>query len=240
LHALTFVTKVFPQVTSKLTCSISFFCELIARKRNNRSRFQPNRHMILVIDNFDSFTYNLVQYLGICGAEVKVHRNNELSVDEIAAMDLSGILMSPGPCTPVQAGVCLPVTQFALEGKITVPLFGVCLGHQVLGHQSKSIVSRAEKVRHGKASPVRHDGKGIFTDVPSPFSAIRYHSLVIEPDSLHPDFEVSAWSNDDNEIMGIRHRELPIEGVQFHPESILTEHGLKLIQNFVDQTRKPH
>ncbi len=191
--------------------------------------------MILVIDNFDSFTYNLVQYLAQCGAEVTVRRNNEISVPEILELSPGGILLSPGPCTPNESGVCLDVLSAALAGELAMPIFGVCLGHQAIGLQSGGVVRRAAQVRHGKASLVAHDGTGVFAGLPSPFSAIRYHSLVIDPESLHPDFRVTARSLDDDEIMGIRHLSLPIEGVQFHPESILTEHGLELVGNFVRQ-----
>ncbi|MBL8049146.1 MAG: aminodeoxychorismate/anthranilate synthase component II [Chthonomonas sp.] len=191
--------------------------------------------MILVIDNFDSFTYNLVQYLGMAGAEVVVRRNNELSLDQIRAMRPAGIMLSPGPCTPNESGVCQDVASAMLAGDkdLAMPLFGVCLGHQVLGQVSGGTVARAERIMHGKTSQIEHDGAGLFAGVPSPFTAVRYHSLVIRAETLHPDFLISARSLDDGEIMGIRHRHLPIEGVQFHPESVLTEHGMDLVRNFL-------
>ena len=192
--------------------------------------------MILVIDNYDSFTYNLVQYLAQCGAEIVVKRNDEITMSELQHLQPSGIMLSPGPCTPNDSGVCLDVVTASLLGQITVPVFGVCLGHQAIGLQSGGVVRRADQIRHGKASMIEHDGTGVFAGIPSPFSAIRYHSLVIAPETLHPDFVVTARSLDDNEIMGIRHRTLPLEGVQFHPESVLTEHGLELVRNFVNQT----
>lgn len=191
--------------------------------------------MILVIDNFDSFTYNLVQYLGMAGADVVVRRNNEIDVAGVIRMAPEGIMLSPGPCTPNEAGICQDIARAALteDSSLSIPLFGVCLGHQVLGHVSGGTVERAERIMHGKTSQIEHDGKGLFLGVPSPFTAVRYHSLVIRSGTLHPDFEVSATSTDDNEIMAIRHRTRPIEGVQFHPESILTEHGMDLVRNFL-------
>ena len=195
--------------------------------------------MILVIDNYDSFTYNLVQYLAQCGAEVVVRRNDEITMSELQNMQPSGIMLSPGPCTPNDSVVCLEVVTASLHGQITVPVFGVCLGHQAIGLQSGGVVRRADQIRHGKASMIEHDGTGVFSGLPSPFSAIRYHSLVIAPETLHPEFVVTARSLDDHEIMGIRHRTLPLEGVQFHPESVLTEHGLELVRNFVNQTLPP-
>ena len=196
---------------------------------------------ILVIDNYDSFTYNLVQYLGQCGAEVEVRRNDEISVHEIEQIKPNGLMLSPGPCTPKESGVCLPILShylnsggFKTEGGETVPLFGVCLGHQSIAHVSGGEVKQARRIVHGKASPVSHDGQGLFTGMPNPFSAIRYHSLIVTADSVSRDFIVSATSDDDHEVMGIRHKTLPIEGVQFHPESILTEQGFKIVQNFVN------
>jgi anthranilate synthase/aminodeoxychorismate synthase-like glutamine amidotransferase len=195
---------------------------------------------VLVIDNYDSFTYNLVQYLGQCGAEVTVRRNDEISLGEIKAFQPDGIMLSPGPCTPKESGVCLDLLHAYLQeggfksssGK-TAPLFGVCLGHQAIAQVSGVPVVRAQKIMHGKASPVSHDGKGVFEGMPNPFSAIRYHSLIISADSPPPGFKVTATSDDDHEIMGIRHESLPIEGVQFHPESILTECGFRIVENFV-------
>lgn len=194
--------------------------------------------MIFVIDNFDSFTYNLVQYLQIAGAAVEVRRNNAVSLQEIQSMQPDGILLSPGPCTPNESGVCLDIIAAALGGELgRIPIFGVCLGHQAIAHQMGSVVDRAPRVRHGKSSPIRHDGKGVFRGIPNPFNAIRYHSLAIDPSTLKEEYEITATAEDDGVIMGIRHRSLPIEGVQFHPESVLTEFGQQLIQNFVDDTR---
>ncbi len=196
--------------------------------------------MIFVVDNYDSFTYNLVQYLGQCGAEVRVERNDKVKLDDILASSPRGILLSPGPRTPRESGVCLELLDQALqEGSPlqSIPIFGVCLGHQAMGHAGGGIVREAASARHGKTSMISHDGRGVFDGVPSPFLAVRYHSLVIDPALLPEGFEVTARSDDDGEIMGIRHRTLPIEGVQFHPESILTEHGLKIIENFVRTTK---
>lgn len=193
----------------------------------------------LLIDNYDSFTYNLVQYLGQAGAETRVVRNDALTAEEIRALRPDGIMLSPGPCTPRESGVCLDILGLALRGEpgFDVPLFGVCLGHQAIGEVTGATVRRAANLMHGKASPVEHDGKGVFEGMPNPFSAIRYHSLVIDRETLHPDFVVTATSLDDNEIMGVRHRELPIEGVQFHPESILTEQGFRIVENFARMAR---
>ncbi len=194
--------------------------------------------MILVIDNYDSFTYNLVQYLGECGAEVVVRRNDAVGIEEIESMRPSGILLSPGPCTPNESGVCLDVLGVALRGGLRdIPIFGVCLGCQAMGQKGGGIVRRAGRVMHGKASPVRHDGRGVFEGVGNPFSAIRYHSLVVDRNHVPVDFDVTATAEDDGEIMGLRHRTLPIEGVQFHPESVLTEDGFRIVQNFVAVTR---
>lgn len=195
--------------------------------------------MILVIDNFDSFTYNLAQYLGQLGAEPQVVRNNMITVQEILTSGAAGIMLSPGPCTPNEAGVCLDLVSAYLsdEGPQFPPLFGVCLGHQSIGHVAGGIVRQAEKVMHGKTSQVRHDGKGLFEGMPNPFRAVRYHSLIVVEETLPEGFEVTAWSEDDNEVMGLRHKTLPIEGVQFHPESFLTEDGLCIVENFVRMTR---
>ena len=195
--------------------------------------------MILVIDIYDSFTYNLVQYLGQCGADIVVRRNDEVSLDEIRELKPDGIMLSPGPCTPKDSKVCIEVLRAALrqEFGFTVPLFGVCLGHQAIGEVTGSPVVVAEKIMHGKASMVQHDGKGVFEGMPNPFSAVRYHSLVIDRSTPPPGFTVTATSLDDNEIMGVRHESLPIEGVQFHPESVLTEEGFRIVENFYNQTK---
>lgn len=199
--------------------------------------------MILVVDNYDSFTYNLVQYLGQCGAEVEVRRNDAVTVEQIAAMPLAGILLSPGPCTPRESGVCLSLLDEAHRGESGVlggvPIFGVCLGLQAMGHTAGGEVARAKHIMHGKASQVVHKGQGVFAGIPSPFSAIRYHSLSVRAESVPATYEVTATAEDDGEIMGLAHRTLPIEGVQFHPESVLTEHGLALIDNFVRRCTLP-
>jgi anthranilate synthase/aminodeoxychorismate synthase-like glutamine amidotransferase len=197
--------------------------------------------VILVIDNFDSFTYNLVQYLGQCGAEVVVRRNNEITLEEIERLNPDGIMLSPGPCTPKQSGVCLDILRTYLnpqDSNPKPPLFGVCLGHQAIGEVAGGTVRQAPNIMHGKASMVRHDGKGLFEGMPNPFRAIRYHSLVVTRDSVPPGFIVTATAEDDGEIMGLRHRTLPIEGVQFHPESVLTEEGFRIVENFVRRVNK--
>ncbi|WP_085317845.1 anthranilate synthase component II [Derxia lacustris] len=187
--------------------------------------------MLLMIDNYDSFTYNLVQYFGELGAEVRVARNDEITLAEIEALAPERICISPGPCTPREAGIsCDVLRHFA--GKL--PLLGVCLGHQAIGDVFGGEVVRAKVVMHGKTSPVTHIGEGLFAGLPSPFTAIRYHSLAIRRETLPDCLEVTAWT-DDGEIMGVRHREFQIEGVQFHPESILSEHGHTLLQNFLRQ-----
>ncbi|MBC7655868.1 MAG: aminodeoxychorismate/anthranilate synthase component II [Frankiaceae bacterium] len=190
--------------------------------------------MLLMIDNYDSFTYNLVQYFGELGQEVKVVRNDALSVDEIAALGAERIVISPGPCTPDQAGVSLEVLD-RLSGKL--PILGVCLGHQSLGQAFGGKVIRAKSIMHGKTSPIHHTGVGVFAGLPSPFQATRYHSLVVEKDSLPDCLEITAWTESEDgsfdEIMGLRHRTLAVEGVQFHPESILTEHGHAMLKNFL-------
>jgi anthranilate synthase component II len=185
--------------------------------------------MLLMIDNYDSFTFNLVQYFGELGAEVKVFRNDEVSVERIEALAPAGIVLSPGPCTPNEAGVTLDAIQ-RLAGR--VPILGVCLGHQAIGQAFGGKVVRAKQVMHGKVSRIRHDGRGVFSSVENDFIATRYHSLVVERESLPACLEVSAQS-EDGEIMGLRHRSLDVEGVQFHPEALLTEHGHKLLQNFL-------
>jgi anthranilate synthase component 2 len=191
--------------------------------------------MLLMIDNYDSFTYNLVQYLGELGVEVRVVRNDELTVAEVADLAPERIVISPGPCTPNEAGISVPVIR-ALAGQI--PILGVCLGHQAIGQAFGGHIVKARRVMHGKTSPVHHQGQGVFGGLPSPFEATRYHSLVIESETLPECLEVTAWTQDANgardEIMGVRHRDLPIQGVQFHPESILTRHGHDLLRNFIE------
>jgi anthranilate synthase component 2 len=185
--------------------------------------------MILMLDNYDSFTYNLVQYLGELGAEVSVFRNDEISIGEIEALNPSHIVISPGPCTPNEAGITLE-----LIGRLgaRVPLLGVCLGHQAIGQAYGGKVVRARQVMHGKTSRIRHDGKGVFEKIDNDFVATRYHSLVVERASLPACLEVTAQS-EDGEIMGLRHRSQAVQGVQFHPEALLTEHGHKMLQNFI-------
>jgi anthranilate synthase component 2 len=194
--------------------------------------------MLLMIDNYDSFTYNLVQYLQALGAEVKVIRNDELSVAEIDALSPEKIVISPGPCTPNEAGVSLDVIR---ELGARIPVLGVCLGHQALGQAYGGHVIRAGRIMHGKTSRIRHEGKGVFAGLPDAYEATRYHSLVVDKDSLPDCLEVTAWTENDDgtveEIMGLRHREHPVEGVQFHPESILTEHGHALLKNFLERQR---
>jgi anthranilate synthase component II len=189
--------------------------------------------MVLMIDNYDSFTFNLVQYFGELGAEVRVVRNDALSVDEIVALHPAAIVISPGPCAPDQAGISLEVIT-RLAGQ--VPILGVCLGHQAIGQAFGGRVVRAKRVMHGKVSRVRHRGSGVFARVPNDFIATRYHSLVVERATLPECLEVTAES-DDGEIMGLRHRRFAVEGVQFHPEALLTEHGHRLLQNFIEGGR---
>jgi anthranilate synthase component II len=190
--------------------------------------------MLLMIDNYDSFTYNLVQYLGELGAEVRVVRNDELSVEQVEALVPERIVISPGPCTPNEAGISVPLIR-AMAGK--VPILGVCLGHQSIGHAFGGHIVKARQVMHGKTSPVHHAGVGVFSGLASPFEATRYHSLVIESANCPDCLEVTAWTahpdGSRDEIMGVRHREFPIQGVQFHPESILTCHGHDLLKNFI-------
>ncbi len=185
--------------------------------------------MLLMIDNYDSFTYNLVQYLGELGEDVRVFRNDEITLDDAAALEPARIVLSPGPCTPNEAGITLALIE-RLAGK--VPILGVCLGHQAIGQAFGGRVVRAKQVMHGKTSNIRHSGLGVFRGLPDGFVATRYHSLVIEQESIPACLEVTARS-EDGEIMGVRHRELPVEGVQFHPEAILTEHGHHLLKNFL-------
>ncbi len=187
--------------------------------------------MLLMIDNYDSFTYNLVHYLGELGAEVVVRRNDALDVQQAMALNPSAILLSPGPCTPDQAGICLALTEAA--AKTRTPLLGVCLGHQAIGQAFGGKVVRCHEIVHGKMGSIRHAGKGVFAGLPSPFAATRYHSLVVERASLPDILEVTA-ELEDGTIMGLQHKNLPIHGVQFHPESIASEHGHKLLRNFLD------
>ncbi|MBB3275614.1 MULTISPECIES: aminodeoxychorismate/anthranilate synthase component II [unclassified Pseudoxanthomonas] len=192
--------------------------------------------MLLMIDNYDSFTYNLVQYLQSLGAEVKVVRNDALTVDEIVRLAPERIVISPGPCTPNEAGVSLDVIESL--GRNT-PILGVCLGHQSIGQAYGGKVIRAGQIMHGKTSRIRHEGRGVFAGLPDAYEATRYHSLVVERGSLPDALEITAWTENEDgsfeEIMGLRHREFPVEGVQFHPESILTEHGHALLKNFLER-----
>lgn len=192
--------------------------------------------MILLIDNYDSFTYNLAHYLGALGTEVVVRRNDALDVQAVMAMRPDGVLLSPGPGVPDQAGICLALTQAAAETGL--PLMGVCLGHQTIGQVFGGTVVRCHEIVHGKVGAVRHQGKGVFRGLPTPFKATRYHSLVVERSTLPDCLEITA-DLEDGVIMGLRHRELPIEGVQFHPESIATEHGHALLKNFLDRALVP-
>ena len=190
--------------------------------------------MLLMIDNYDSFTFNIVQYLGELGADVRVVRNDEVDVPAIKALNPAHLVISPGPCTPKQAGVSVDAIR-AFAGQM--PILGVCLGHQSIGQAFGGEIVHARDVMHGKTSPVCHTGHGVFTDLPTPFEATRYHSLVIDRNTLPDCLEVTAWTERDgavDEIMGVRHRELNVQGVQFHPESILTEHGHQLLKNFLD------
>jgi anthranilate synthase component II len=192
--------------------------------------------MLLLIDNYDSFTYNLVHYLGELGADVAVHRNDALDVQAAMALRPSAIVLSPGPCDPAQAGICLPLTLAAAEAGI--PLLGVCLGHQTIGQAFGGNVIRCHEIVHGKMGTMHHAGQGVFAGLPSPFAATRYHSLIVDRASLPDCLEVTAWL-DDGTIMGLRHKSRPIEGVQFHPESIASEHGHQLLRNFLDMARVP-
>jgi anthranilate synthase/aminodeoxychorismate synthase-like glutamine amidotransferase len=199
----------------------------------NSPRNSYNQSVVFVLDNYDSFTYNLVQYLGELGARVEVRRNNEVTVEEIAAMQPERIVVSPGPCTPQDAGISIElIRHFAGQ----VPLLGVCLGHQAIGAAFGGQVVRAKNLMHGKTSQVEHDGKTIFRGLSSPMTATRYHSLIVAEDGLPSDLEVSAWTHDRDGtrvIMGLRHRKFAVEGVQFHPESVLTDDGKKLVANFL-------
>jgi len=191
--------------------------------------------MILMIDNYDSFTYNLVQYLGELGADVVVERNDQITIDDIKKLAPERIMISPGPCTPSEAGISIEVINH-FKGKL--PIFGVCLGHQSIGQAFGGDIIRAEEIMHGKTSSIYHRGIGIFEGIPKPFEATRYHSLVIDEDTLPACLEITAWTETEcgevEEIMGVRHKEYAIEGVQFHPESILTEHGHDMLQNFLN------
>lgn len=190
--------------------------------------------MIFVLDNYDSFTYNLVQYLGELGAKIEVYRNDDLTVEEVEALKPERILLSPGPCTPGEAGILVPLIRH-MAGK--VPILGVCLGHQAIGEAFGGKVVRAQQLMHGKTSPVDHDGKGVFNGLQSPLTCTRYHSLIVAEESMPAELTVTARTADQNGgsiIMGLRHRSLPIEGVQFHPESVLTEGGRKMIRNFME------
>ena len=189
--------------------------------------------MVLMIDNYDSFTYNLVQYLGELGEDVRVFRNDRITLDEIASLSPASIVISPGPCTPNEAGISIPlINRFAGE----IPILGVCLGHQSIGQAFGGRIVHAKSVMHGKTSAIHHANEGVFENLPEPLTATRYHSLVIERDTLPECLQITAWS-DDGEIMGVRHREHAIEGVQFHPESILTEAGHALLENFLRQAK---
>lgn len=189
--------------------------------------------MILLIDNYDSFTWNLVHYFGEAGADVVVRRNDALSVDEALAMGAQGIVISPGPCDPAQAGIIVPLIQRVAQ--LGLPLFGVCLGHQAIGEAFGGKIVRASRIVHGKVDEISHDEQGVFAGLPSPLKATRYHSLTIEPETLPEVLTVTATSPDGT-IMGVRHKSLPIEGVQFHPESIASEHGRQMIENFLRRT----
>ncbi len=198
--------------------------------------------MVFVLDNYDSFTYNLVQYLGELGAEVEVYRNDELTVEQVEALHPERILLSPGPCTPREAGILVPLIRH-MAGK--APILGVCLGHQAIGEAFGGLVVRARRLMHGKTSPVEHDGKGIFAGLPTPLTCTRYHSLIVQEESLPAELMVTArtaepdgaGSAGGSVIMGLRHRTLPIEGVQFHPESVLTDGGHQMIRNFLKMQR---
>jgi anthranilate synthase component 2 len=189
--------------------------------------------MLLMIDNYDSFTYNLVQYFGELGEDVRVFRNDEITLEEIEKLAPARICISPGPCTPNEAGVSVPLLQ-RFAGRM--PILGVCLGHQAIGQAFGGHVVRAQTLMHGKTSPIEHTSSGVFAGLPSPFEATRYHSLAVERATLPESLEITAWTAD-GEIMGLRHKTLPVEGVQFHPESIATEHGHAMLRNFLEQSR---
>jgi anthranilate synthase component 2 len=187
--------------------------------------------MLLLIDNYDSFTYNIVHYIGQLGVLAKVYRNDSLSVEEALALKPDAIILSPGPCDPNRAGICLALIQAAIQNNL--PLLGVCLGHQALGQVFGGAVIRAEKPVHGKTSPITHNGTGVFKDLPSPLTVTRYHSLIVDPAGLSDELEINA-TTEDGLIMGLRHKTLPLHGVQFHPESIATEYGHDIFKNFLD------
>jgi anthranilate synthase component 2 len=208
----------------------------VAARRQPKDPFERPREMLLLIDNYDSFTYNLFHYLGELGAETRVVRNDEIDVRSAMALNPSAILLSPGPCTPDDAGICLALTLAAAE--TGTPLLGVCLGHQAIGQAFGGRVVRAGEIVHGKLGTIEHAGAGVFAGLPSPFRATRYHSLIVERATLPPVLEVTA-TLEDGTIMGLRHRERPVEGVQFHPESIASEHGRQLLRNFLDLTGEP-
>lgn len=189
--------------------------------------------MLLMIDNYDSFTYNLVQYLGELGEDVRVYRNDKITLEDIEKMHPDRIVISPGPCTPKEAGVSVDVVK-KFMGKI--PIFGVCLGHQSIGYALGGDIIRADRLMHGKTSPIFHDGKTVFSGIENPFDATRYHSLLIKKDTLPKELEISAWTKE-GEIMGVRHKEFLLEGIQFHPESILTKAGKDILRNFLEMTR---
>lgn len=191
--------------------------------------------MLLVIDNYDSFTYNLVQYLGELGAAIEVRRNDAITVEQIGELAPSAIVLSPGPCAPAQAGITVDTVR---RWGSSIPILGVCLGHQAIGEAYGGRVIRAERVMHGKTSPIEHDGHGVFAGLPSPLEVMRYHSLILENDSLPDSLEIVARAaGDPNEIHGVRHREHPVYGVQFHPESVMTQHGKRLLENFLELAR---
>jgi anthranilate synthase/aminodeoxychorismate synthase-like glutamine amidotransferase len=190
--------------------------------------------MILMIDNYDSFTYNLVHYLGELGEEVVVFRNDKITLEGVGRLDPEMIMISPGPCTPKEAGISVDLIKEFLGRK---PMLGVCLGHQSLAYARGGNIVRAKRLLHGKTSMIHHDGKGIYSGIPDPFEATRYHSLIVEEKSLPDEFEITAWT-DDREIMGIRHKEYLVEGVQFHPESILTHFGKDILKNFIDIAKR--
>jgi anthranilate synthase component 2 len=192
--------------------------------------------MLLLIDNYDSFTYNLVHYLGSLGTEIEIWRNDAIDVQEAMAMKPAGILLSPGPCDPDQAGICLAITQAAAETR--TPLLGVCLGHQTIGQAFGGNVVRCDEIVHGKMGTMHHTGKGLFAGLPTPYEATRYHSLIVDRETLPDTIEITA-ELEDGTIMGLQHRDLPIHGVQFHPESIRSQHGHALLQNFVNEMAVP-
>ncbi|RUM30899.1 MAG: anthranilate/aminodeoxychorismate synthase component II [Aquifex sp.] len=185
---------------------------------------------VLMIDNYDSFTYNLVQYLGSLGAEVIVRRNDQIKLGEVKEINPDAIVISPGPCTPKEAGISVPLIKTYYK---EYPILGVCLGHQSIGYAFGAKIVRAKRLMHGKTSKIFHRGEGVFKNLPSPFTAVRYHSLVIDKNTLPEELKITAWS-DDEEIMGVEHKEFPVYGVQFHPESVLSEHGMEILKNFLE------